>query len=166
MAPVDLVASGTLPRAWADRAGRSRRPCLLRGRQRWAAPATAGERPLPGQDRPGRWWTAGEFESATRQVAGRLRGAGLVPGDRVVWSTASSVAALVAHVGALRAGLVVVPANTAYTERELAHIVADVRPAAAIVDAPSRRTGCGGPRPARWWWSAPTSTCPTATPGL
>jgi malonyl-CoA/methylmalonyl-CoA synthetase len=52
----------------------------------------------------------------------------------VVWSAASSIPALVAHVAALRAGLVVVPANVAYSERELAHIVIDARPAAAIVD--------------------------------
>ena len=50
----------------------------------------------------------------------------------------SSVATLVAHIGALRSGLVVVPANTAYTAREIAHIVTDVRPAAAIVDDPRR----------------------------
>ena len=67
-------------------------------------------------------------------MAGRLRSAGLVAGDRVLWSTGSSVLALAAHVGALRAGLVVVPANTAYTERELAHIVVDVRPSAAVVE--------------------------------
>ena len=67
-------------------------------------------------------------------MAGRLRAAGLAPGDRVVWSTAASVAALVANVGALRAGLVVVPLSTAYSERELAHIVTDVRPAAAVVE--------------------------------
>jgi malonyl-CoA/methylmalonyl-CoA synthetase len=87
----------------------------------------------------GRWWTAGEFDAATRRVAGRLQGAGLQPGDRVLWSTGSSVAALVAHVGALRAGLVVVPANIAYTRRELAHIVRDVRPAAAIVERPDHQ---------------------------
>ncbi len=46
----------------------------------------------------------------------------------------SSVDALVSHVGALRAGLVVVPANTAYSESELAHIVRDVRAECAIVD--------------------------------
>jgi malonyl-CoA/methylmalonyl-CoA synthetase len=67
-------------------------------------------------------------------VAGRLRGAGLEPGDRVVWSTPSTVTALAAHVGALRAGLVVVPVNTAYSEREVSYIVGDVRPAAAIVE--------------------------------
>jgi malonyl-CoA/methylmalonyl-CoA synthetase len=57
-----------------------------------------------------------------------------MPGDRVLWSTSSSVRSVVAHVGALRAGLVVVPANPAYTRREVAHIVTDVRPAAAIVE--------------------------------
>ena len=69
---------------------------------------------------------------------GKLRGAGLQPGDRVVWSTDSSVDALVSHVGALRAGLVVVPANTAYAARELAHIVTDVRATAAVVGRPDQ----------------------------
>lgn len=45
---------------------------------------------------------------------------------------------MVAHVGALRAGLVVLPVNTAYTARELAHVVADARPVAAIVDDADR----------------------------
>jgi malonyl-CoA/methylmalonyl-CoA synthetase len=57
-----------------------------------------------------------------------------VAGDRVVWSTASTVTALAAHVGALRAGLVVVPVNTGYSEPEFSYIVGDVRPAAAIVE--------------------------------
>jgi malonyl-CoA/methylmalonyl-CoA synthetase len=90
-------------------------------------------------DAGGRWWTAGEFDDATGRVAGRLLRAGLVAGDRVVWSASSSVTALVAHVGALRAGLVVVPVNTAYSERELAHVVKDVRPAAAIVERADHR---------------------------
>ncbi len=80
------------------------------------------------------WWTAGQFDDATRSVAGRLLGAGLVPGDRVVWSTSSTASALASHVGALRAGLVVVPMNTGYSEREVSYIVGDVRPAAAIVE--------------------------------
>src|SRR6185295_19085955 len=39
---------------------------------------------------------------------------------------------------ALRLGLVVVPANTAYRERELAHLVNDAAPRAAVVDDPDR----------------------------
>jgi len=85
-----------------------------------------------------RWWTAGEFDDATRRAAGRLRRAGLEPGQRVVWSTGSSVAALAAHVGALRAGLVVVPANPAYSARELRHLVTDTRAVAAVVGRPDQ----------------------------
>jgi malonyl-CoA/methylmalonyl-CoA synthetase len=130
--PADLESAGTLLRAWS---------------QRWRSVPDA---PL-WREGPGRWWSAEEFDAATRRVAGRLVGAGLVAGDRVLWSTSSSVAALVAHVGALRAGLVVVPANVAYSERELTHIVDDARPAAAIVEGAGqaewvRRASGGGVR--------------------
>jgi malonyl-CoA/methylmalonyl-CoA synthetase len=127
----DLLSSGTLLAAWSRRWGEDPGARLwLEASSRAASGATG-----PGPARPtGSWWTAGEFDAATRRAAGRLRTAGLRTGDRVVWSTPSSVASLVAHVGALRAGLVVVPANPAYSERELAHIVSDVGAAAAIVD--------------------------------
>jgi malonyl-CoA/methylmalonyl-CoA synthetase len=41
-------------------------------------------------------------------------------------------------VAALRLGLVVVPVNDAYREREVAHIAGDCAPAAAVVDDPER----------------------------
>jgi malonyl-CoA/methylmalonyl-CoA synthetase len=77
--------------------------------------------------------SAGELEEQTRAVALRLRRAGLEPGDRFVLSGATSSALVVAYVGALRAGLVVVPINRAYTEAEVTRIVRDARPAAAAV---------------------------------
>ena len=49
-------------------------------------------------------------------------------------SAESSIALVVAYVGALRLGAVVVPVNTGYREREVAHVVHDARPVAAIVD--------------------------------
>ncbi len=122
----DLVSSGTLLRAWGQRWRVAPEARL------WKEPASSSSASLGHPE--GSWWTAAEFEASTRRVAGRLQGAGLVPGDRVVWSTSSSVRSVVAHVGALRAGLVVVPANPAYTRREVTHIVTDVRPAAAIVE--------------------------------
>jgi malonyl-CoA/methylmalonyl-CoA synthetase len=129
----ELVSAGTLLRAWSARWRADPAARLWKAGDGTATETGAGAR--AGRRR---WWTAGEFDAATRAVAGRLRSAGLVAGDRVIWSTASSVPALAAHVGALRAGLVVVPANTAYTERELAHIVADVRPSAAVVERPEQ----------------------------
>jgi malonyl-CoA/methylmalonyl-CoA synthetase len=40
---------------------------------------------------------------------------------------------VVAHIAALRLGLVVVPANTAYRKAEIAHLINDARPAAAVI---------------------------------
>jgi len=118
----DLTARGTLPAAWA---------------QRWAA--DPGAPALLDESGPGRGWCgAGELEELTRLAAGGLRRLGLRRGDRLVWSTQSSLPAVVVNIAALRLGLVVVPVNPAYTERELTHIVGDVRPAAAVVDDAAR----------------------------
>ena len=55
-----------------------------------------------------------ELDDRSRGVAGRLAGAGLRAGDRVVMSAGTSTELVVAHVAALRLGLVVVPVNGAY----------------------------------------------------
>jgi malonyl-CoA/methylmalonyl-CoA synthetase len=118
----DLTARRSLPAAWrAVWAASPHAPVL------WDV-ARAGQNPC----------TAGELDHRTIEGAIRLRRLGLRAGDRVVWSVGSSLPAVMANIAALRAGLVVVPVNPAYTERELAHIVGDVRPAAAIVDDPER----------------------------
>ena len=123
---LDLLAAGSLPAAWhrlvdADPG----RPAL------WAAG-------------PG-WRSRGDLDAAGARVAGRLRRAGLAAGDRVLVSAATSMDLVTAYLGALRMGLVVVPVNTAYREREVAHIVGDARPAATC------------------WSPGPGSACPTAT---
>ena len=116
---LDLLAAGTLPAAWAEN---------------WAAAPSA----LVLFDRRHGWVTASELEEASRRVAGRLQAAGLEPGDRMLFSAESSLELVIAHVAALRSGIVVVPANTAYREREIAHIVGDARPSAALVDDADR----------------------------
>src|SRR5579862_2797593 len=117
---VDLLARGTLPKAWAATwASDPSSPVLLGPQGSWVM-------------------TGVELEDATRRVAGRLIRAGLTPGDRMLFSAASSPQLVVAHVAALRAGIVVVPANTAYREREIGHIVTDARPRAALVDDDAR----------------------------
>ncbi len=116
---VDLLAGRSLPAVWA---------------QTWArepgAPAL--------WDAPAGWTTAGELDARTRRVAGRLRAAGLRPGDRAVVSAATGLDLVVAHVAALRLGLVVVPVNGAYTEAEVTRIASDCRPRAALVDDAER----------------------------
>ncbi len=120
----ELTASGSLPAAWAAAwAAAPDAPLLLDG---------AGD----GGGARG-WVTAGQFEERTRAVARRLRRAGVCRGDRMVWSMTSSVDAAAVVVGALRAGVVVVPTNPSYTARELAHIVGDAKPVGAVVDDPA-----------------------------
>jgi malonyl-CoA/methylmalonyl-CoA synthetase len=118
-AGADVLAEGTLPAAWARHfAAQPHRPILF--------------------DAARGWVTAGELDAASRQVAARLYRAGLRPGDRLLVSAATSLDLVEAHVGALRLGLVVLPANTAYREREVTHLVTDASPAAALVDDPER----------------------------
>jgi malonyl-CoA/methylmalonyl-CoA synthetase len=116
---LNLTAKGSLPSAWAAV---------------WASAPSAPA--LFDRDRG--WIHAEQLEEATRRVAGRLQGAGLQPGDRMLVSAGSSLDLVIAHVAALRSGIVVVPVNTAYREREVAHIATDARPRAALVDDPDR----------------------------
>jgi malonyl-CoA/methylmalonyl-CoA synthetase len=70
----------------------------------------------------------------TAAAATALTTMGVRRGDRVVLSCGPSPATVLVYAGILRLGAVVVPANTAYTAPELAHIVDDVRPLVAVVD--------------------------------
>ncbi len=113
----NLVAEVSLPAAWA---------------RRWAAQS---DKPVLWDAAFG-WTTCGELARRTAAAAGRLYGAGLRKGDRIILSAGASVDLVVAHVAALRLGLIVVPVNGAYQQGELAHIVGDSEPRAAVVDRP------------------------------
>jgi malonyl-CoA/methylmalonyl-CoA synthetase len=116
---VDLLADGSLPARWTRR---------WRERRSWPQL----------QDLDGTWMTSHELEERTRLAALRLLAAGLTPGDRFVLSASTSADLVIAYVAALRARLVVVPLNPAYTRTEVSRIVRDARPAAAAVDDSER----------------------------
>ncbi len=111
--------AGTLPRSWARHFARAPERRAL-------------------EDERGAALCYGALDAASRCAAGRLYGADLRAGDRVLVSAAASLDLVVAHVACLRLGLVVVPANTAYRAAELAHLVGDARPRAAITDDAAR----------------------------
>jgi long-chain acyl-CoA synthetase len=69
--------------------------------------------------------TWAELDGLVDRAAAGLRGLGLEPGDRVVLQLGNAPDFPVLYAGALRAGLVAVPANTGYTGAELAHLLAD-----------------------------------------
>ncbi len=116
---VDLAAGATLPGSWTAA---------------WAAhPSHVTLSTLDGMT-----VTAAELEERTAEAAGRYAAAGLALGDRILLSAGPSIDLVVAYVGALRYGLTVVPANTAYTGRELAHVAEDAAPKLAVLDDPAR----------------------------
>jgi malonyl-CoA/methylmalonyl-CoA synthetase len=126
---LDLLAEGSLPAAWRRRAAQAPgRPALWDARRGWT--------------------TRAGLEAASRLAAGRLHRAGLRPGDQVLCSAGTSLKLVEAYVGLLRLGAVAVPVNTAYTEREIAHVVADAEPRAAVMDDGDRagwaRRAAGG----------------------
>ncbi|MEA2207494.1 MAG: malonyl-CoA/methylmalonyl-CoA synthetase, partial [Blastocatellia bacterium] len=153
-ADLDLAVGGTLVRAWV--AG-------------WAD--DPGRPVLTTLD--GAAVAAGELAERTAAAAGRYAAAGLVPGDRLLMSAGPSVDLIVAYVAALRYGLTVVPANTAYTGPELAAVLADATPALAVLDDPARLPAGEVARPSAdprvtggAAASTPPSTPPTSLPDL
>jgi long-chain acyl-CoA synthetase len=67
----------------------------------------------------------GELDSQVDRMAAGLRGLGLAPGDRVGIALPNGLDFPAVLFGALRAGLVAVPANPGFTARELAHVLSD-----------------------------------------
>ena len=115
---VNLVEEGSLPAAWYSR---------------WRENPTA---PVVFTDEAGRV-SAEQLEHLSATRAQVFHHAGLQRGQRILMSASTSLDLVVSHVAALRLGAIVVPANTAFTAREIAHIVSDSSPAMAIVDQPA-----------------------------
>ena len=90
-------------------------------------------------DVDGTEYRGADLLDATARIAGRLHGAGLERGDRVLLSGDTSAQFVIAHCAALRLGLVVVPVNKAFSRREVDVIAGLARPRAAIVDEPAWR---------------------------
>jgi malonyl-CoA/methylmalonyl-CoA synthetase len=77
----------------------------------------------------GRSLTYAELDRETARYAAALAAAGVKPGDRVAAQVEKSPEALFLYLGALRAGAVFLPLNTAYTPAEVTYFLADAEPA-------------------------------------
>ena len=112
---VDLSAGDTLPAVWLNR---------------WAADP---QRAVVWDAQAG-WVTGAQLLGSAQLVARRLAAAGVGAGDRVLMSGPSSVRLVAAHTALLGMGAVVVPLNGAYRADEVRNVVADCRPAAALIE--------------------------------
>jgi len=82
----------------------------------------------------GRALSYGEIDAASAKMAAALRGAGAKPGDRILAQVEKSPENVALYLGAMRAGLVYVPLNTAYTGEEVSYFLNDAEPAVFVCD--------------------------------
>jgi malonyl-CoA/methylmalonyl-CoA synthetase len=76
--------------------------------------------------------TFGELELRSNRVAQALRARGVAPGDRVAFFLANCVEIVDLWLAGAKLGLIVVPINVLYRERDLRHILVDATPMAVI----------------------------------
>lgn len=79
-------------------------------------------------------WTHRDTIALSGRFASVLAALGASPGERVVVQVEKSPEALALYFACLRAGVVLVPLNSAYTAAEVEYFVADAAPVAIVVD--------------------------------
>ena len=101
--------------------------------------------PLKGRQTPflilpdGATLSGAAFHDLCARVAGALVAAGLKPGDRLAVQVEKSPLALALYGGAVMAGVVFLPLNTAYTPEELRYFLSDAGAAPAVRIPPQSR---------------------------
>lgn len=91
-------------------------------------------------------FTWDRIDARANRVAYALRAQGLTAGDRLGIYLPNRVEYVDLVLAALRLGVVVVPINVLYREREIAHMIGDARPALVAAEAGSAPLFPGGTR--------------------
>jgi malonyl-CoA/methylmalonyl-CoA synthetase len=79
--------------------------------------------------------TFGQVDARANRMAAELTSRGLVRGDRLCLHLANGIAYIDLYLACVRLGVVLVPMNILYRERELRHIVGDSAPKAIVAAA-------------------------------
>lgn len=93
----------------------------------------------------GRDWTFGDIDALAAQYAGALIEAGARAGDRIAVQISKSAENVALYLASLRAGLVYLPLNTAYTPAEIDYFIGDARPAIFVCDPAADTASIEGP---------------------
>jgi malonyl-CoA/methylmalonyl-CoA synthetase len=81
--------------------------------------------------------TFGEVDARSRRMARVLAGRGLKRGDRLCVYLANRIEFIDLYLACLRIGIIFVPINILYREREISHILSDAEPNATVVNGES-----------------------------
>ncbi|MSU23888.1 MAG: long-chain fatty acid--CoA ligase [Opitutus sp.] len=77
-------------------------------------------------------YTFGDLEARSNQLAHLLRARGLKPGDRLAFFLQNRIEVIDLWLAGVKLGLIVVPVNVLYRERELTHLLRDAAPMAVV----------------------------------
>jgi malonyl-CoA/methylmalonyl-CoA synthetase len=104
----------------------------------------AGRRNETALEFAGQSYTFGDLDARSDRMAGVLASRGLAAGDRLCCYLTNCVEMIDLYISCVKQGIIFVPINILYREREVAHIIADAEPKAVIARGEF-------PRPARVW---------------
>jgi malonyl-CoA/methylmalonyl-CoA synthetase len=82
-----------------------------------------------------RTWTFGEIDERSNRVANALRRRGFEKGDRLCVYLPNGIEIIDLFLACVKLGVIFVPINILYRDREIAHITADAEPRAVIREA-------------------------------
>ncbi|HUB32082.1 MAG TPA: AMP-binding protein [Bryobacteraceae bacterium] len=105
-----------------------------------------GRRDEAGLEFEGRTYTFGEIDARSNRMARWLAAKGLKRGDRLAVYLVNSVEMIDLYLACVKLGVIFVPVNILYREREIGHILHDAEPA-LFVDAPPDASGFPAERP-------------------
>jgi malonyl-CoA/methylmalonyl-CoA synthetase len=94
-----------------------------------------GRRDAVGLEWQGRDYTFGELDSRSNRLAGLFLRRGLGAGDRLCVYLANCVEMIDIYLACVKTGVIFVPVNILYRDRERAHILSDAEPRALITDS-------------------------------
>ena len=94
-----------------------------------------GREASPALEFRGRIFTFGEMDQRSNRLANLLFARGLKTGDRLCVYLVNSVEMIDIYLACIKTGIIFVPINILYRDREITHILHDAEPAALITDA-------------------------------
>lgn len=79
-------------------------------------------------------YTYFDLHTACEKLSQYLYSVGLSKGDRLIAKTAKSIESVILYLSCLRAGIIYIPLNPAYTMSELSYFIEDSKPKACVFD--------------------------------
>src|SRR5689334_17483179 len=92
----------------------------------------AGRRDTTALEFEGRLYTFGELDARSDRMSSALADRGLAAGDRLCCYLTNCIEMIDLYLACVKQGIIFVPINILYREREIAHILADAEPKGVI----------------------------------